>query len=70
MQNRSLDNDEKYFLEFKVAFYLDFENAFAQIGITEKQVITFDPTYASENDLGIIGQAKNLGWLSFDANRS
>ena len=69
-QNRNLDNDEKYFLEFKVAFYLDFENAFAQIGITEKQVITFDPTYASENDLGIIGKAKNLGWLSFDANRS
>ncbi len=74
-EHGSLDNDD-YFLEFQVAFRLDFSDAFSYTETSVSQTLKYDPTRASTADnittdeMGIIEYAKEAGWISFELNNS
>lgn len=66
--------DDDYFLEFQVAFRMDFANSFGNLQSDLDNVYKRDPTRASQDDnitpdeMGIIEYAKEVGWIAFDLN--
>ncbi len=67
-------DDEEYFLEFQVAFRIDFANSFGNLQSDLANVYKRDPTRASQDDnitpdeMGIIEYAKKVEWIAFDLN--